>query len=67
MVFQAAADLALQPIIAGRYRDRFEQVDGGWRFAERCFYVDQVGDLSHHLTYALRRLMSRFDGRVAAR
>ena len=29
VVFQAAPDLALQPIIAGRYRDRFEQVDGG--------------------------------------
>ena len=54
VVFQAAPDLALQPIIAGRYRDRFEQVDGAWRFVERCFYVDQVGDLSHHLTYALR-------------
>jgi hypothetical protein len=54
VVFQAAPDLALQPIIAGRYRDRFELADGAWRFAERCFFVDQVGDLSHHLTYALR-------------
>jgi SnoaL-like domain len=54
VVFQAAPDLPLQPIIAGRYRDRFELADGAWRFAERCFYVDQVGDLSHHLTYALR-------------
>ena len=53
VVFQAAPDLALQPIIAGRYRDRFEQVGGVWRFAERCFFVDQVGDLSHHLTYTL--------------
>jgi 3-phenylpropionate/cinnamic acid dioxygenase small subunit len=53
VVFQAAPDLPLQPIIAGRYRDRFELADGAWRFAERCFYVDQVGDLSHHLTYAL--------------
>ena len=53
VVFQAAPDLALQPIIAGRYRDRFEQVEGVWRFVERCFFVDQVGDLSHHLTYTL--------------
>ena len=53
VVFQAAPDLPLQPIIAGRYRDRFELADGAWRFAERCFFVDQVGDLSHHLTYAL--------------
>jgi 3-phenylpropionate/cinnamic acid dioxygenase small subunit len=54
VVFQAAPDLPLQPIIAGRYRDRFERADGGWRFTERCFFVDQVGDLSHHLTYELR-------------
>jgi 3-phenylpropionate/cinnamic acid dioxygenase small subunit len=53
VVFQAVPDLALQPIITGRYRDRFEQAGGRWRFTERCFLVDQVGDLSHHLTYAL--------------
>jgi 3-phenylpropionate/cinnamic acid dioxygenase small subunit len=54
IVFQAAPGLPLQPIIAGRYRDRIELVDGRWRFTERCFFVDQVGDLSHHLTYELR-------------
>ena len=53
VVFQAADGFALQPIIAGRYRDRFVAGDAGWRFAERCFFVDQVGDLSHHLTYDL--------------
>lgn len=53
IVFQAADGFALQPIIAGRYRDRFVD-DGGWRFDERCFFVDQVGDLSHHLTYSVR-------------
>ena len=52
-MFQAADGFALQPIIAGRYRDRFVD-DGGWRFDERCFFVDQVGDLSHHLTYSVR-------------
>lgn len=35
-------------IIAGQYRDRFERADGGWRFAERMFVVDLVGDLSRH-------------------
>jgi 3-phenylpropionate/cinnamic acid dioxygenase small subunit len=34
-VFQAALDFALQPIACGRYRDRFERVDGKWYFAER--------------------------------
>lgn len=40
---------ALQPIIAGRYRDAFERIDGTWRFAARHVVVDLVGDLSAHL------------------
>ncbi len=51
VVFQAAPGFALQPIITGRYRDEVMRVDGAWRFAQRCFLVDHVGDLSHHLTY----------------
>ena len=45
--------LALQPIIAGRYVDTFDRVDGGWTWAERRFAVDLLGDLSHHLAYKL--------------
>jgi 3-phenylpropionate/cinnamic acid dioxygenase small subunit len=45
--------LALQPIIAGRYRDRFEQVEGSWRFAARHMAVDLIGDVSHHLLIGL--------------
>jgi hypothetical protein len=53
-VFQATDALPLQPIITGRYRDKFARsVEGVWRFTERCFFVDQVGDLSNHLTYTL--------------
>ena len=48
-VFQAVDDLPLQPIVAGRYRDRFERVDDRWRFVERRFTTDLVGDVSHHL------------------
>ena len=51
VVFQGAADFPLQPIITGRYRDSFRRGDGVWRFSERRFVVDHVGDLSHHLTY----------------
>ena len=93
-MLQATDDLPLQPIITGRYVDRFaptagdepagsepagdepagdqpaghepaEGAPGGdepapddrgaeaWRFVERRFAVDLVGDLSHHLRYAL--------------
>lgn len=45
--------LALQPIVAGRYRDRFEQVDGAWRFTGRHIYVDLVGELGHHMLFDL--------------
>lgn len=51
VVLQATDALALQPIITGRYRDRFELLHGEWRFTERVFTVDLVGDLSHHLRY----------------
>ena len=51
-VFQAVpGSLPLQPVIAGRYRDRFELADGKWRVAARHMLVDLVGDLSQHLLY----------------
>jgi len=49
VVFQATAKLPFQPIVGGRYEDRFERVDGAWRWAERLIHVDQVGDVSEHL------------------
>ena len=50
LVLQAVEGFALQPIITGRYVDRFELDDGGeWFFARRHFAVDLMGDLSHHL------------------
>jgi len=48
-VFQATPTLPLQPIITGRYHDRFECVDGTWRFAERAIVIEQIGDVSQHL------------------
>jgi ketosteroid isomerase-like protein len=48
-VLQARPDLPLQPIIAGRYHDRFERVAGRWRFADRQIIPDLIGDLSRHL------------------
>jgi 3-phenylpropionate/cinnamic acid dioxygenase small subunit len=48
-VLQAVPDLALQPIVSGRYDDRFERRDGQWRFVERRVRTDLVGDVSRHL------------------
>ena len=49
LVHQAAAHLPLQPIIGGRYFDRFAKVEGVWRFSERRMEMDLFGDLSAHL------------------
>jgi 3-phenylpropionate/cinnamic acid dioxygenase small subunit len=51
-VLQALRDLPLQPIVSGRYQDRFERRDGQWRFAERHVRTDLVGDVSRHLRHA---------------
>jgi len=50
-VLQARPGLALRPIIAGRYHDRFERAgdEAAWGFAERVILTDLVGDLTHHL------------------
>ena len=49
---QALPDLALQPIVSGRYQDRFERREGQWRFVERGVRTDLVGDVSRHLRAA---------------
>ncbi|MCH7866401.1 MAG: nuclear transport factor 2 family protein [Myxococcales bacterium] len=48
-VFQALEDFPLQAIIAGRYHDKFDRVDGRWRFSERVIIPELMGDLSRHL------------------
>jgi 3-phenylpropionate/cinnamic acid dioxygenase small subunit len=50
--FQALPELALQPIVSGRYHDRFERRDGQWHFAERHVRTELVGDVSRHLRLA---------------
>lgn len=48
-IFQEVTGLPLQPIAAGRYRDRFAQRDGKWRFAARQLDIHLVGETSHHM------------------
>jgi 3-phenylpropionate/cinnamic acid dioxygenase small subunit len=48
-VLQTVEGLPLQPILAGRYHDRFARTGAGWRFTERRYFIDLVGDVSHHM------------------
>jgi hypothetical protein len=45
-------ELPLQVIASNRHYDRFERVDGVWRFVERVDVQDLAGNLSHHITGA---------------
>ena len=45
--------LALQPVIAGRYRHTYAQVDGRWRVTTMHITIDLMGDLAHHMLFDL--------------
>ena len=49
LVTQATAELALQVIVTGRYRDTFHRLEGRWWFQSRTMHVEQTGELGHHL------------------
>jgi SnoaL-like domain len=54
-VFQQLDGFPLQPIIAGRYHDTFERIEGKWRWTFRDYtLVDLIGDLSRHLRREVR-------------
>jgi 3-phenylpropionate/cinnamic acid dioxygenase small subunit len=48
-VLQATPGVPLQPILAGRYHDRFACENGAWHFVARIIHLDLRGDLSQHL------------------
>jgi 3-phenylpropionate/cinnamic acid dioxygenase small subunit len=48
-VFQSLPDFPMQPIIGGRYHDRFVREAGAWRFDEREIVPELFGDLTKHL------------------
>ena len=50
-VFQQTDTLPLQPIASGRYLDRFERVDGRWRFTDRLITGFLLGDRSEHVVW----------------
>jgi 3-phenylpropionate/cinnamic acid dioxygenase small subunit len=51
LVTQATESLPLQVIITGHYHDTFHRIDGRWWFEDRTMFIDQTGDLSHHLKF----------------
>ena len=53
VVLQQTSSLPLQPVVTGRYRDRFARREGAWQFAQRHIIVDHVGDVSEHLAFDL--------------
>ena len=55
-VFQALEDFPLQPVMAGRYHDRFERIGGKWRFIERKMLPELYGNLSRHLLFDTKEL-----------
>ena len=59
VVFQQTPKTPLQPIVTGRYRDRFTRADSTWCFAHRHIVVDHVGDVSDHLTFDLAAFRDR--------
>lgn len=49
-VLQQTEELPLQVVAAGRYHDRFEHVDGEWRFSYRDYtLIEMRGDMTAHL------------------
>lgn len=48
-VFQATLLIPLQPVVAGRYRDRFAREGEAWHFTQRRMELRLVGDVSQHL------------------
>lgn len=64
VVLQATPKLPFQPIVGGRYDDRFERVDGSWRFADRVVHVDQIGNMTEHLSIDLEKGGVVFSGVV---
>ena len=53
-VLQQTDEFPLQAVAAGRYHDRFERIQGRWRYSYRDYaLIDMVGDVSRHLTYPI--------------
>jgi len=48
-VVQDTETVPIQPIVVGRYYDRFARDGDGWHFTERKVEIQMLGDVSAHL------------------
>jgi 3-phenylpropionate/cinnamic acid dioxygenase small subunit len=48
-VVQDTETVPIQPIVVGRYHDRFGHDGDGWYFTERMVEIQMIGDVSAHL------------------
>jgi 3-phenylpropionate/cinnamic acid dioxygenase small subunit len=56
-VIQQTDDFPLQTIVTGRYHDRFQRVEGRWRYSFRDYsLMDMIGDVSHHLSWPIAEI-----------
>jgi 3-phenylpropionate/cinnamic acid dioxygenase small subunit len=62
VVLQQTSTLPLQPVVTGRYRDRFVRRAGAWQFAQRHIVVDHVGDVREHLAFDLAAFRAEHQG-----
>ena len=61
VVLQKVGEGPLQPIVAGRYHDQLELVDGPWAFRERRMLPEMFGDVSNHLLFDPSQLVAPDD------
>jgi 3-phenylpropionate/cinnamic acid dioxygenase small subunit len=62
VVLQQTPSLPLQPVVTGRYYDRFARREGAWQFAQRHIIVDHIGEVREHLAFDLAAFRAEHPG-----
>jgi 3-phenylpropionate/cinnamic acid dioxygenase small subunit len=62
LVLQQTPSLPLQPVVTGRYHDRFARREGAWQFAQRHIIVDHIGEVREHLAFDLAAFRAEHPG-----
>jgi hypothetical protein len=54
-VLQRPPGIDFHIVVGGQYHDRFERVDGRWRFTEKRIQVDHLNDIENHFRISSTR------------